>query len=243
MFIPRALNSNILPSCHLSNTNLKARNEKLIAQIPGMMKHFIENLEKGYTFDQALEMTKSNIINPLLNEIDIVILLNQAGAGFEHALESVADKLQIPEFDIFVTACINKGRTRIEQIDALKKVAKSLERRNETQKIIQNMQKEANQWGGITIMTFLTTLITLGIFNRNHIAFLFTNQGIHLLNYAMALMLLGMSLFLVCSQIKPDMEESEIQYRSSTLAKKLSLSVAVTALPALLIISFGPFLS
>ena len=250
MFTPRAPET--LISIRRLPTWLRNKRKASIRQgVPALMEAIAHSMRNGLAVSEAVRVSPEKVMNcprALREEMGSVGLLMNAGSDIQSALQAVAARVDMPEFDLLVSCCSEhseKGeRSRHDVIISLDKVAAELRGRNETLGLMHSTERSAVLSGAVVgCVPFGTLLVCNMIFpgEMSRVSSSLVSQV--MLALAFAFVMAGVAWICSLGRTEPGQTREEVHSIIRNMPRRMVSPLALCIVPALLLVGFAPFMA
>lgn len=180
---------------YLSRSDQKAAGKQFLEGLPEALDVLVRNLQVGLPLDHAIIKIASQTPQPVSGVFAEIAQLMRAGASLGDALETLALRIDLPDFAFFRAAVTIQSRTGGNFIEAAQHLAQIMRERQ----LAAMRARAASVQSRITagVMIGLPILIVLGmvIIRPQYFAPLLTNQaGTNIIGYGILSLLAGIVL-------------------------------------------------
>lgn len=244
MFAPRAPET-VVSIRRVPTWLRNSRKEAIRQGVPGLMEAFALSMRQdGCSVKDALREVPATIEGcprALVEEMASVGLLMDAGADMSDALKAVADRVDMPEFDMLVSSCSESdGRARQDVIRSLEVVAARLRERNDTLGLMRTTEQNAVLSGAVVGCVPFGALLITNMMFPGQIQAVSGVISQFMLAIAFAFVLAGVAWICSLGRTMPGQTSDEIREMNRALPRRMIAPLAACIAPALFLVGLAP---
>ena len=246
MFTPRAPET-VISIRSLPSWMKDSRKDGIRKGVPLLMEALHRALDSGMTLPAALRHVPNDLPEcprALVEEMDSVGLLMDAGASMADALTAVAKRVDMPEFDMLVSSCAEENRTRTDIMQSLTIVSGRLHERNHTLGLMHSTENQAVLTGSVVgCVPFLALMFCNVAFPQQVEAMSHSTLSQASLAISFALVIAGVAWICSLGRTTPGQTSNEVASIAKAIPGRMVAPLMFCFVPALFLVGLAPLLA
>lgn len=181
----------------------KKRLDKLIMQLPDVFELFSQALRAGHSLASAMQLVSKEVPEPAGTEFARVFHEQNLGLKVEDALRNMADRVDVLDVRLFVTAVLIQRQVGGDLAEVLDKIGRLIRGRLELYGTVKVLTAEGRLSGYVLLALPALVLLAIMYLNYPYAEVLFTDPtGRMLLTVAVVMQLMGWAMIKKIVNIK-----------------------------------------